>query len=65
MVGGDSQNFGKNEKFHIRYAALLIFQPGDGEPAGIPPKQLQLYRKLVLGPALFLAQLTYLRSNHV
>ncbi len=65
IVGADSQNFGKDKKFNIRHAPLLIFQPGDGESAGIPPKQLRLYGKLVLRPALLLAQLAYLGANHI
>ena len=65
IVGADSQNFGKNVKFHIRHAPFLVFQPGDGDLAGIPAKQLQFYGKLVLRPALEFADLAHLRPNHV
>lgn len=55
----------QNKKLQIRNAALLVFQASDRFPAGIPTRQLQFHRQLILRPTPQPSQLAHLRADHI
>lgn len=61
----EAKDFGEHEKLQVRDPAALILQTADGFTAGVPPKKLQLERKVRLGPALAQTPLAHLRADHV
>lgn len=65
IVGLYAKHPGYHKKLQIGDAPVLGFQPGDGFPAGIPPKELKFEGKMILRPALAQAQFSHLRANHV
>ena len=65
VVGFDPQNLGNDEQFQIRHPAGLVFQPRHRLPAGVPAKELQFQRKLILRPPFVGANFTHLRADDI
>jgi len=65
FICSDTQRCCHNEKFQIGNAAVLGFHSSHGFPADVPPENLQPHGKLILRPALSLAEFTNLRPDYI
>jgi hypothetical protein len=59
------QHVGQHKKLQVGNTAFSIFQSGKRALTGIPARQLQFHRKLILIPAFQFAEFANLRPDHI